>query len=161
MGTSKSSKQLVTKITKAQKELTSNAAAMNKVAFAAKTILLGELGSAVGSDLKLSGVGKSGVKLGVRYDVKGRTNATALLKATGPWQLIERDTKPHTIRPRSRRRKAGKKALAINGEVRASAQHPGTRGKEPWAKGRRKVEEVAVRLYQREAVREPLRRIFG
>lgn len=83
-------------------------------------------------DGRLSGVGRSGAKLGVRFDLKGSMNPTALLRALGPWQLIERKTSAHKIRPRKRR---GKRAIAFGGIARAWAQHPGTRGKEPWAKG--------------------------
>lgn len=46
----------------------------------------------VTGDGRLSGVGNA--RLGVRYDIKGSTNPTALLRVTGPWQLIERDTRP-------------------------------------------------------------------
>ncbi len=44
---------------------------------------------AVGSDGRMSGVGNA--KLGVRYDVG---ESSTFVRATGPWQLIERDTKP-------------------------------------------------------------------
>lgn len=46
---------------------------------------------------RLRNVGKNGSKLGVRYDIKGTRNPTSLIRATGPWQLIEHNTKPHII----------------------------------------------------------------
>ena len=68
---------------------------------------------------------------GVRYDIKGSGNPSALVRIWGPFHLVEGPTKPHDIRPRGkgRRRSTGKKAIAFNGVVRASAHHPGTRGK--------------------------------
>lgn len=46
---------------------------------------------------RLRNVGRSGAKLGVRYDIKGTRNPTALIRATGPWQIIENNTSPHVI----------------------------------------------------------------
>jgi hypothetical protein len=50
----------------------------------------------------MSNVGKQagGARLGVRYNIKGVTNPTALLIATGPWGLVEYDVGPHMITPR-------------------------------------------------------------
>lgn len=50
---------------------------------------------AVGPDMRMSGVGNA--KLAVRFDLKGTRNPTSLVRAVGPWQLIERPTKPHPI----------------------------------------------------------------
>lgn len=81
---------------------------------------------------KLRGVGKKGAKVGVRYDLAGKT---ALVRATGPFQLIENATKAHRI-PRTRGTRARKRYVVIPGVgVRAWANHPGTKGKHPWAKG--------------------------
>lgn len=46
---------------------------------------------------RLRNVGSSGARLGVRYDVKGQKNPTGLIRATGPWHLVEYDTKRHFI----------------------------------------------------------------
>lgn len=83
-------------------------------------------------------VGKRGAKVGVRYDL--RSDTEAIVRMTGPAQLIERDTKAHRI-PRGtvgqgRRQRANTKRIVIpNVGVRMWAQHPGTKGKHPWEKG--------------------------
>lgn len=93
-----------------------------------------------GSPARLRGVGKSGAKLGVSYRLSGAgARTTATVRATGPWQLIEEDTRPHVIRSKRRGRKKGRGgqgAIVIPGVgPRVAAHHPGTRGKHPWAKG--------------------------
>lgn len=85
---------------------------------------------------RLRGVGKSGGKVGARFDMQG--NDKAVIKATGQIQLIERDTKAHSIAPKGagpRRRGTGKKAVSFNGMAFASVQHPGTRGQHPFERG--------------------------
>lgn len=98
---------------------------------------------------KLRHVGKSGARIGAKYDVKGSANPTAIVQATGPFQLIERDTKAHQI-PRASRTRRGRTPsgrlshkrvdtgrqlsqripLLINGEWRTGpVNHPGTKGK--------------------------------
>jgi hypothetical protein len=83
-------------------------------------------------------VGKRGARIGVRYDLVSDT--AAVVRMTGPAHLIERDTQAHRIpreaRGRGRRQTRNVKHLYIPGVgVRMSAQHPGTKGKHPWAKG--------------------------
>lgn len=83
-------------------------------------------------------VGKRGAKVGVRYETL--PPAKAQVRATGPFHLLESDTKKHrvprTTRGRGRVRKANVKPIFIPGVgVRAWAQHPGTRGRHPWARG--------------------------
>lgn len=93
------------------------------------------MAAAVGRDLRLSGVGKRGAKIGARYDVLGHSNPTAAIRATGPAHLIERDTKPHRI-PKLRGARARKRFVVIpTVGVRMSANHPGTKGKHPWERG--------------------------
>jgi hypothetical protein len=97
-----------------------------------KNAVLTEMRAAVGADLRMSGVGRKGAKIGARYD-KGNRPSTAVVRATGPAHLIERSTRPHDV-PRARAR--GRRLIAIPGVgVRASARHPGTRGRRPWARG--------------------------
>lgn len=82
---------------------------------------------------RLSGVGKRGAKIGARYDFVGPN--TAIVRATGPFHLLERDTKAHRI-PKVRGTRARKRVVVIPGVgVRAWANHPGSKGKHPWAKG--------------------------
>jgi hypothetical protein len=106
---------------------------------AAKSIQLDVMKSDAGGDLKLSRVrsGK-GAAIGARYDLRGMgRESTAEVKATGPVPLIANPSKAHVIPKKGRRRKV----LAIPGiGVRASAQHPGTRGKDTWNRGREKAE---------------------
>lgn len=97
-----------------------------------KTSVRSQLAAAGVENGKLRGVGKKGAKVGVRYDILGDK---ALVRATGPFQLIERDTKAHRI-PKVRGARARKRVVVIPGVgVRAWANHPGTKGKHLWAKG--------------------------
>lgn len=105
---------------------------------------------------RLSGVGKRGAKVGVRFNVRGRTNPTVLIGATGPFHLIERDTRAHTITPKRKRR-----AIVIPGVgPRAYAKHPGTRGKHPWRSGVNKAIPRVGRVMREEQF-DSLRRFFG
>jgi hypothetical protein len=88
---------------------------------------------------RLRNVGK-GARLNVRYDVEGERQVK--VKVTGPWPIIEENTKAHTVQPKKRK---GKKAIAFNGMARASAQHPGTKGKHPFRKGIEAGQAKAVR----------------
>lgn len=99
---------------------------------AVKTSVQAQMQAAGVENGKLRGVGKRGAKVGVRYDVLGDK---ALVRATGPFHLLERDTKEHRI-PKVRGARARKRVVVIPGVgVRAWANHPGTKGKHPWAKG--------------------------
>lgn len=63
-----------------------------------------------------------------------------MVKATGPMHLIERDTRPHLIVPKStgrganRKRRSGAIRLA-DGSFRGAVRHPGTKGQHPFEKG--------------------------
>ena len=88
--------------------------------------------TATGGDMRLSGVGRRGARLGVRYDVKGRINPSALIRVTGPYHLAEHDTSAHDI-PRANRRR--KKILKFpDGGYARTARHPGSRGRQPFAR---------------------------
>ena len=102
-------------------------------ALAVKTSVLGQLQVAGVKDGKLRGVGKKGAKIGVSFNLT--SSSSALVKATGPFPLIESDTKAHRI-PRERGKRGRKRYAVIPGVgVRAFADHPGTKGKHPWRKG--------------------------
>lgn len=109
---------------------------------------------------RLRGVGKRGAKLDVAYNIIGKGEESAsLIFARGPWQLIERDTSPHRI-PKERGARARKRYVVIPGYgVRASANHPGTHGKHPWAKGV-DVAKPVVGLLFRSKASLAIRRIF-
>jgi len=112
--------------------------AVARAALASKRTIEAERDRATGGDGRLSGVGKRGAKLGVRFDLK---DTEAVVRATGPWQLIERDTKSAgIIRPKSRRRgrrrAGGAKALAGGGfGPYGAVRDKGTTGKKPFEKG--------------------------
>lgn len=141
--------QAATRIRKISTEVQkANRTAVNQAALAAKSALLDSLRNEVPSG-RLRNVGRSGAKLGVRYDVRGTSNASALVRATGPWQLVEKPIKPHEIRPRGRGSKR-KRALATPWGPRASVDHPGVRNpKKPWAKGQRRAEQQARKVIER------------
>lgn len=119
------------------------------------------LKAAVGSDMRMSNVGKNrgrkgNAKLGIAWDFKGsQVSPDVVIRATGAaWPLIERNTAPHMVRsaylPGSRRRRAGitystggrrtwdrRAVLNLGGSIgfRRSVMHPGTKGKKPFQKG--------------------------
>lgn len=125
------------------------------VAASARTYSTGirtTVGAATGGKFRLSGVGKRGARVGVRTTFDG---PSAIIQATGPMQLIERDTSAHSI-PRvvgSRRTRTaagklshkretngrnlnGQKVLFFGGRfVTGPIQHPGTKGKHPFERG--------------------------
>ena len=125
-----------------------------------------EVRVATGGDMRLSGVGRRGARVGARFDVRGTKNPTAMVKATGPMHLLEHDTRPHEIGPRGRRvgrsgrRLKGAKALRIGGEFRASAQHPGTHAKRPFERGYIRSRDETGPIFNRaveDAIRKAMR----
>ena len=116
--------------------------------------------SDTGGDMKLSGVGRrrgrpGGRAVGVRVRMAGDT---AEVLASGPMPLIDRPVPPHMITSaygRGRGAISGRRAVInIPGiGFRASAQHPGTRGKNTWARGKRQALPVADREIDRETTR--------
>lgn len=97
---------------------------------------------------KLRGVGKNGTRVGARFDQPSED--TAIVRATGPLHLVERDTKAHEIRPKSKGR--GAKRTQRKGAIRladgsfvAVVQHPGTKGQRPFEKGIDKGRPKAIK----------------
>lgn len=109
----------------------------------------GEIRGATGGDMRLSGARNARIGIKTGYSLGGATPSVSLTP-TGPLMLIEENTPPHSIRPRS------KKALKIGDRFAARAQHPGTRGKHPWKRGVAKSESTAGRIYD-EAVQRAIR----
>jgi hypothetical protein len=104
-----------------------------------------EIRAATGGDMRLSGVGRRGARVGARYDIKGVENPTALITATGPLHLIERPTRPHLITPKRR------KALRFkDGSFSMSAESRGTRGRQPFGRGVKKAAPQTGALFDRE-----------
>lgn len=122
---------------------------------------------ASGGDMRLSGVGRSGAKVGAYYKMYGgNVNPQAWIKASGALPLIENDTPPHVILPRGGRRSAkgrrlrGKKALKFGGGFYSRAVHPGTRGKRPFARGVEAGAKKTGEVYQRVFAQE-IRKAWG
>lgn len=112
-----------------------------------KTSVLTQLQIAGVQDQRLRGVGKRGAKIGVTYPPV--TGNSTLVRATGPFQFIESDTKAHRIpRERAARGRARKRYAVIPGVgVRAYADHPGTKGKHPWQKGVEAARPAAAKIH--------------
>jgi hypothetical protein len=150
MGTSSSPAQLADKIRRAGIALErSQPEATKRAAQAAKDRMLVEVRRAA-PNLVLRGVGKKGAKLGVRYTV---LNTTAIVRATGPLHLVERDTKPHVIGPKSRKGKRRGAVRLPDGQFRGVIHHPGTKGKHPWAKGAEAARPIVADEMSKTAIR--------
>lgn len=101
-------------------------AGMVKACQAGKAVMLAAL-TAVAPSRRLSGVGASGARVGVRYTIFGSAgSATGILQYTGPVHFIQHDMPPHTITPRRR------KALVPASREWAATRvhHPGSRGRD-------------------------------
>jgi hypothetical protein len=109
----------------------------------------------------LIGVSRKGAKVGVQ--ALPAPSGDWLVKATGPFQLIERDTKGHQIPKtlaaagsdkRKRQQRAGfrgRKVLSIPGiGYRRSVHHPGTQGKHPFEHGFGRYSPGVANVYQRQ-----------
>lgn len=110
---------------------------------AAKAEQEDELRGDAGGDLRLSRVRSGrGARVGARYDLTGTGAATtATIKAVGPVPLLANPTPAHAIpKTGTRLRRARRRLLLRDGNIRSSVNHPGTRGKDTWNQGRRKAE---------------------
>lgn len=134
-----------------------NRGAVTKAAQAGKSIAQREMsakGVTPGKKLKV------GRAVNVFYTVKGGADAAATIALRGPAQLVNNPTQAHRIEPRKRsgRRHGGKKALTIGQNLRASANHPGTKGKKFWeaseAEMRRKLPEVVKKTHRDNWIKE-------
>ena len=161
MGTSRTAAQFGNKINALAKELTDNRGAANKVGLAGKQIFLGHGAGAVGR----KPAGKRKI-IGARYDtVKDSAGRSSVIVTyTGPAHLLNNPTKPHRIEPRrprgSRSRRKGRQALTIGGDLRAGADHPGTKGKNFYRKARAQCVKTLPGIYGKAQLTEPLRKVF-
>lgn len=92
-------------------------------------------------------------KLGAGYEIVG---STAVIKARGPWGIVEKGSKAHPIRPKRRGKKA---AVVVPGRgVFAHVNHPGHRllG-HPWEQGVAKARRSAPEAFKRAVVKS----VFG
>ncbi|MCA1569785.1 MAG: hypothetical protein LC798_05570 [Chloroflexi bacterium] len=106
------------------------------------------------SSKRLRGVGRKGARVGVRFDMRGDD---AVVKATGPLHLLERDTKAHTIKPKRAPKGRGGGIVMPDGSVRRSARHPGTKGQHPFERGMEAGRDKAARTIKN-ATTDALRR---
>lgn len=105
--------------------------------------------------------------LSAGYEVKGGAEfAEALVRArpVGIWRVAEDGAQAHTIRPRGRGRGRGRGRRVIRygdgeGDVAASVNHPGAKGKKAWTKGTDAAVPLAVAQYRKEQV-AALRSVF-
>ena len=131
-------------------------AGVNKSSLYVTNVIRGEIRGVTG-DMRLSGVGRKGAKVGARYDIKGSdANPRGYIRGTGAIALIELDTKPHDIYPKGyqftiRGRRRGKnKALKFGGRFAAYSHTGGTTGKHPFAKGANKAGPRTPKIFQEE-----------
>lgn len=109
-----------------------------------------------GGDSRLSGVGKKGATVGVRFDISGDR---VEIKATGPLHFLANPMSPHRI-PKQRKR-GGRRVVVIPGVgVRAHANHPGTPGKDTWRVGARRAQPKVAKVIESE-VSNIVKRGFG
>lgn len=110
---------------------------------------------------RLRGVGRGGAAVGVRYRISTTSGApSSLVTATGPVHLLERDTAPHDIEPKPRRRRSGRTGIATAYGVFARVRHPGTRGKHPFENGVRAAVPEAHRALAG-SFRSTMREVFS
>lgn len=179
MGTSTSSAQLAAKLAKFAGDMPNlNRRATGFAALKMKEAVLKE-GRRDTGDLRLSRWGKRGLRINAGYDVRGTSNATALLRARpqGPWKVLEYGTqtaggyliglgrtglsRSDSGRARVNRnrayRRANQKFLKGQGyahPVRAPIVHPGVKPKNTWSRGVRRGQPDAVKVFRTAYVRE-------
>lgn len=158
MGVSTSPAQLAAKFGRLANDLATPTAALNRTGMAWKRIAAA------------SGAGVVGVKpVGTRKVISPffaimSDGRSVLLGWRGPVHLIANPTRPHLIQPRRRpgvrTRRRGASALTINGDVRASGNHPGTKGKPFAREANAAAKRTLPAVFQKAAVSEPLKAAF-
>jgi hypothetical protein len=173
MGTSKSSAELSRKLVGFASQLPqTNRQSISDAALTFKDAVLAEGKRDVGGDLRLSRWGKRGLKLGAGFDVRGTTNATALLRARpqGPWKVLEVGTqsaggyligagrsRSNTAKSRARGYRTGSQKFLKGREyahpVRGPIVHPGVKPKGTWTRGVLRGQPKAVNIIRGRYVR--------
>lgn len=153
MGTSSSPAELSAKLNRLSRDLSDTRKPLMAAALAAKQAFIAAEPGVVGHRVARG-------KVGVRFDLRGEKQA--VVRFTGPAHLALNPTKAHRIVPRRGRRSRGRRALTIGNDVRAFAEHPGTSGKDPGARRAKAAAAiVAPKAFNKVALTDPLRRIFG
>ena len=154
MGTSKNAAEFAEKCARHAALMDrDNSLAINRAANVYKQTILGELKEEIGPELKLSrwkwnGTTYRPLKLGVGYDVKGKINATAIIKARppGPWKVVEYGAAPHKILPR-KKRKLSRLKFGSDPTFPRSVTTWQTRGKRVFARGARIAQSRAIDVF--------------
>lgn len=143
----------------------------NEVGLLFKGSVAGFLG---GNSIVLSGVGKNGAKVGVRYDIKGKQNPTVAVFMTGPAHFVERDTEKHDVprttgsrrvrlesgRLSSKRESTGRATSAkrqrvpmfipgVGWRTGPFRRTGGSKGRHVFERGVERAEPLAVELYRK------------
>lgn len=138
-------KRIASRLNKVAREIHgASKPAVTKAAGLMKDAIEREIKPASGGDMRLSGVGRKGAKVGANYVVTGEPggDASAKVRATGPLHFIENDTKAG---PRHRRRGRRGRVNAFGADPPKPSMHPGTKGKHPFKKGVDKSRDRAVK----------------
>lgn len=163
MGVSNSPRELAGKINGFAKDVGNVKVPLNATALHVKKLMQASAAGAGALGKKPKGKRRL---INVRYDLKGSgAHMAAVVGYTGPAHLLNNPTRPHRIEPRrprgsATRRRRGASALVINGNVRAWANHPGTRGKRFFESAKAAAHQTAPRVFARKGLTEPLRRNF-
>jgi hypothetical protein len=114
---------------------------------AAKDTARLEAARSVGGDLRMSGIGRSGARLGVRDSArirKGAWYAKVWGTPAGAWSIITDGAATHSIDRRRRRRRRDRRGpapLNVAGRPRVGpVRHPGMDGYRTWHRVKAKVE---------------------
>lgn len=160
MGTSTGWRQLSNKLERLGTAMGDNKAAGNTTGMAGKAIFLRHAAQAGVLGKKIAGKRKA---IDAGYDLTDNGHGV-LVFYKGPAHLVNNPTKAHRIEPRrprgSRSRRRGRQALTIGGNVRASANHPGTAGKGFFQRAHAECQRVLPGVYGRAQITKPLKEIF-
>jgi hypothetical protein len=154
---------------------------VEKAALVATTAARASIAVGSGGDSVMSNVGRGakGAKVGVRYDIKGAQNPTALIRATGPLHILDNPTSPHQImskvkKGRSRASRGAFYNALFGGDggfgaakplrtpygPRYRVQHPGTKGKRTFWRAIDNVRPLIPITFRTEVARQ-MSRSFG
>ncbi len=96
-----------------------------------------------GGSLWLRGVGRAGAPISAEATIAPDGHSFTL-KAVGPWQFVEGDTKAHDMPGRRRRKGPYRTPYGAKSKIR----HPGTRGKRIWRKSYGNLRQRYPRYYR-------------
>jgi hypothetical protein len=104
-----------------------------------------------GGSLWLSGVGSKGAPIDAKADI-APDGMSFTLRAIGPWQFVEGDTRPHAMPGSRRRTKKDRRGRPLPYRTpygaRSKVMHPGTRGKRIWRQSYGELRRRYPRVYR-------------